>query len=246
MSRGRENIATCLDVGSIETTMSVSVLWPPSCSSAPMSRMFSRSLPSHGGRVTLGTGVPVGPGEGEGISSGLWLGSGDASSEGAGSGDVEGDGPWQSASPPSPKTQLTSSVAARSYRATTACPPAMTRSTASRPAAETGFDQEPRPSEPAAARALVRVEECRDLVRVDGGHDPVDEEDHVENEDRREHPGLKDEPDELEPVHPKEDPADERGQQERRCGKAEGAPVRPGVGMAEPGKEEGEEGCRER
>ena len=51
MSRGRLNIATCLVTGSIETVISVSVLWPPRCSSAPMSRMFSRSLPSHGGIV---------------------------------------------------------------------------------------------------------------------------------------------------------------------------------------------------
>ena len=36
VSRGRLNIATCLVTGSIDTVMSVSVLWPPSCSSAPI------------------------------------------------------------------------------------------------------------------------------------------------------------------------------------------------------------------
>ena len=246
MSRGRENIATCLDVGSIETTMSVSVLWPPSCSSAPMSRMFSRSLPSHGGRVTLGTGVPVGPGEGEGICvralarlrrrlvGGRRL--------------RRRRGRWAlavgfAALAEDAVDELRRGEVVPGHDRV---PAGHDQEHGQQTSGRDGVHQEPRPSQPAAARALVRVEECRDLVRVDGGHDPVDEEDHVENEDRREHPGLKDEPDELEPVHPKEDPADERGQEQRRCGKADGAPVRPGVGMAEPGKEEGEEGCRER
>ena len=49
MSRGSWNITTWFVAGSIETVISVSVLWAPPCSSAPMSRMLSRALPSHGG-----------------------------------------------------------------------------------------------------------------------------------------------------------------------------------------------------
>src|SRR5439155_22016644 len=48
VSRGSENITTWFVVGSIDTTIIVSVLWAPSCSSAPMSRMLRRSLPFHG------------------------------------------------------------------------------------------------------------------------------------------------------------------------------------------------------
>ena len=69
VSRGRLNMATCLVTGSIDTTISVSVLNVPSPGrwSAPISRMLRRSLPSHGGIETCGsalpTGVPSGTGE---------------------------------------------------------------------------------------------------------------------------------------------------------------------------------------
>ena len=73
MSRGRLNIATCLVTGSIDTTMSVSVLnvLSPGRWSAPMSRMLSRSLPSHGGIDTSGTALPTGvlSGTGESVAS---------------------------------------------------------------------------------------------------------------------------------------------------------------------------------
>jgi hypothetical protein len=70
VSRGRLNIATCLVTGSIETVMSVSVLMPPPCSSAPISRMLSRFLPSHGAIETAGTGVPIGVASGVAASLG--------------------------------------------------------------------------------------------------------------------------------------------------------------------------------
>ena len=72
MSRGRLNIATCLVTGSIETTIRVSVLKVPSFGrwSAPMSRMLRRSLPSHGGIDTSGTGVPTGVLAGSGVAVG--------------------------------------------------------------------------------------------------------------------------------------------------------------------------------
>ena len=73
VSRGRLNIATCLVTGSIETTMSVSVLkvLSPGRWSAPMSRMLRRSLPSHGGIDTSGTALPTGvlSGSGESVAS---------------------------------------------------------------------------------------------------------------------------------------------------------------------------------
>src|SRR5690349_13584198 len=62
VSRGIWNIATCFDTGSMETTISVSVLndVSPLRVSAPTSRTLSRSLPSHGGSV--GASVPDAPG----------------------------------------------------------------------------------------------------------------------------------------------------------------------------------------
>ena len=73
VSRGRLNMATCLVSGSIETTMSVSVLkvLSPGRWSAPMSRMLRRSLPSHGGMATSGTALPTGvvSGTGESVAS---------------------------------------------------------------------------------------------------------------------------------------------------------------------------------
>src|SRR5258706_8150599 len=68
-SRGRLNIATCLVTGSIETTISVSVLYVPWFGrwSDPMSRMFRRSVPSHGGIVAFGRSEPwIGGGVGVG------------------------------------------------------------------------------------------------------------------------------------------------------------------------------------
>src|SRR4026207_643914 len=70
VSRGSENMTTWFVAGSIETVIIVSVLWAPSCSSAPMSRMFRRSLPSHGGSalfVGAGASLLIGdsPGTGE-------------------------------------------------------------------------------------------------------------------------------------------------------------------------------------
>ena len=72
VSRGRLNIATCLLTGSIDTTISVSVLNVPSPGrwSAPMSRMLRRSLPFHGGIDTWGTALPAGVSSGTGESVG--------------------------------------------------------------------------------------------------------------------------------------------------------------------------------
>ena len=69
-------MATCLVSGSIETTISVSVLNVPSPGrwSVPMSRTLRRSLPSQGGRVGAGVPVPA-------VPSGL----GSTSSDGDGS-----------------------------------------------------------------------------------------------------------------------------------------------------------------
>ena len=75
-------MAACFVTGSIDTVISVSVLWPPPCSSEPMSRMLRRSLPSHGGTETSGTWLPIGVGSGVGLGVASALGS--AESEGAG------------------------------------------------------------------------------------------------------------------------------------------------------------------
>ena len=90
VSRGRLNIATCLVSGSIETTISVSVLKVPSFGrwSAPMSRMLSRSLPSHGGTVTSGRALPVGVPSGTGVSVGRADGSGLGVAVGPGDGEA--------------------------------------------------------------------------------------------------------------------------------------------------------------
>ena len=58
--------------GSIETTISVSVLKNPCFGrwSAPISRMLSCSLPSHGGMLTWGRADPTAVGTGVGVSVG--------------------------------------------------------------------------------------------------------------------------------------------------------------------------------
>ena len=93
MSRGRLNIATCLVTGSIETTISVSVLWveSPGRWSLPISRMLRRSLPFQGGIATVGRADPAGVASGSGLSVGSTepatvgvgdpFGEGDASAE---------------------------------------------------------------------------------------------------------------------------------------------------------------------
>src|SRR5207245_11383856 len=88
-SRGRLNIATCLVVGSIETTIRVSVLNVPSRGrwSEPTRRMFSRSVPSHGGIVTLGRSE-FRTGGGVSVWDGVSTGSPDACPESDGEGEV--------------------------------------------------------------------------------------------------------------------------------------------------------------
>ena len=78
-SRGRLNIATCLVVGSIDTTMRVSVLNVPSRGrwSDPTRRMFSRSVPFHGGITTLGR-AELRTGGGVSVWDGVSTGSSDA------------------------------------------------------------------------------------------------------------------------------------------------------------------------
>ena len=117
MSRGTWNIATCLVSGSMETTIRVSVLKlapSPSRASTPTARMFSRSLPSHGGRV--GASVPCADGSGVGITAvGLAAGSSDVPGAALSAGPplskaVGGSVGSPQASPPSsPNTQVTSS-----------------------------------------------------------------------------------------------------------------------------------------
>ena len=99
MSRGRLNIATCLVTGSIETVISVSVLWPPPCSSAPISRMFRRSLPSHGAIDTFGTGVPIKVGSGVGESVGSSVGSSEPVADGEAVGLASSGQSWAVSSP---------------------------------------------------------------------------------------------------------------------------------------------------
>src|SRR5947208_16226276 len=65
VSRGSENMTTWFVVGSMDTTIIVSVLWAPSCSSAPISRMFRRSLPFQGwteGSLAAGPMLSLGSG----------------------------------------------------------------------------------------------------------------------------------------------------------------------------------------
>lgn len=137
MSRGSWNITTWPVVGSIETVIIVSVRWPPCCSSAPISRMFRRSLPFHCGTTEpVAAGPMVGSAvSGNGVSSSpLSLAPGE---------------PFAAQFVSGLKMQLVVPERIRSYRATAMWAPLMTRRTAQRlameaiPAARTAVDRDP-------------------------------------------------------------------------------------------------------
>ncbi len=125
MSRGRLNIATCLLTGSIETTIRVSVLKNPWFGrwSAPINRMLSCSLPSHGGMLTWGRADPTAVGTGVGVSVGsalrlspgwfvsVFVASADVSAEA--SGEALSSGQTASVSPPTKMHGLSSTSIAR-------------------------------------------------------------------------------------------------------------------------------------
>ena len=234
------NIATCFVTGSIETVMSVSVLWPPSCSSAPMSRMFRRFLPSHGGIDTSGTWLPSdGSGVGEGVAAAL--GSGVpvgvrrrgrigrallvhvvADEDAAAGQRVEGE-----------------------------------HVVAGHDDVAAGHDQhdgeqagggqrvarQPGLAESSVAGHRVGVQVLGHAVGIDDRDQPVQQRDEVEDEDRGQQERAEQQRDELDPVHPQQDARAEGDQQDGRGGEAEGARRRAGVELAKARKDQGKE-CR--
>src|SRR4051812_5200372 len=157
-SRGRLNIATCFVVGSIDTTINVSVLYVPSFGrwSDPIRRMFSRSVPSQGGIDTSGRSEPCGGGAervGSGESAGSSLEPGVAEPDGPGEPDAVSS---QSAVPLGSFTtkmhgSWRTSFARRSYFAMTTWTPDITRMTARRPATDSGLNmRRGRPRRPPA------------------------------------------------------------------------------------------------
>ena len=162
-SRGRLNIATCFVFGSIETTISVSVLYVPVA--RPLVRADQedvqpvRAVPRRDRRVgqvrALDAAAAWRRRRWASRSARRW-----ARLEAPATADGDGAGRSRVRSIVSAmKTHgsLRTSFASRSYRATTAWPPAITRITASSPAIETGLKtSRGRPSRPPplAASAL--------------------------------------------------------------------------------------------
>ena len=106
--------------------------------------------------------------------------------------------------------------------------------------------RELRAPEPATARGVDLVQEPRDVPRVDRRHDPVDQDQDVDDEDAGQHLRLDDEPEQVEPVDPQEDPAGERDQQQRQRGERQRARPGAGIGVTEPGEDQGQERRGER
>ena len=103
-----------------------------------------------------------------------------------------------------------------------------------------------RPPEPTTTARFDGIEERGDAVGIDDRREAVEEGDDVEDEDRRQEPWREDEPDEIRLARPEDDACEERDDEDRRRGKAECTLVGPRVGMAETGKDEGEDRRDER
>jgi hypothetical protein len=91
------------------------------------------------------------------------------------------------------------------------------------------------------ARLIRLVEEAGHVPRVDGGDDPVDEQDDVHGEHRLEDDLLGEERQQVGAVRAQDDTRDERDDQQRRGGKGECTRVRAGIGMSQPGEQQGQE-----
>ena len=251
VSRGRLNIATCLLTGSIDTTIRVSVLNVPSPGrwSAPMSRMFRRSLPSHGGIDTCGRALPAGVSSGTGESVGP--AAVPSSSLGVGVAAWPGDGVASSAHSLSGSLMKMQPLsrkpwASMSYRATTTWLPAITRTIAMRPAIDSGLRADPRPACTAVARGVGGVEERGHPIGVDDRDQPVDEDREVDEEDRVEDRRVDQEPEQGDPVDAEDGPGRERQQEDRPSREGQRAERRAGVQLTETGEDEREESSRER
>ena len=113
--------------------------------------MLSRSLPSQAGSsgAMVPVALPMGVSSGTSVGAGVALASAVVPGVVVASGSGVSCGSWQVASSLSLNTQLTRSAASTSYFATARWPPAITISTASRPATEMGlsgsFDLPSRP-----------------------------------------------------------------------------------------------------
>ena len=122
----------------------------------------------------------------------------------------------------------------------------MTRTTASRPAAEIGLRGRLASPSAAIARGAVAVQVLGDPVRVDDRDESIEQRDDVEHEGRAQDERVEDQPDELDPIETQDDPGEQRNQQDRRRGKRKGTAGRARVQVAESGEEQGEERRRER
>ncbi len=105
------------------------------------------------------------------------------------------------------------------------------------------IDRGPGSAEATTAGSLGRVEEVGHPVGVDGRHDPIDEDEDVEDLDEPE--VLEGDPGQVEDVRPQPDPGPEGEQEDRRGGEADGALIGAGVGVTETGEDQGKERRRE-
>ena len=86
----------------------------------------------------------------------------------------------------------------------------------------------------------------RHPVRVDDRDEAVEQGDDVQHEHGRQHGRIHDQRDELLAIHPQEEPAGQGEDQDRPRGEPERPVPGAGVGLPEPGKDQGKEGGRKR
>ena len=104
-----------------------------------------------------------------------------------------------------------------------------------------GIARQPGSAQSSVARHRVGVEEFRDAVRIDDRDEAVEQRHEVEDEDRRQQERAEQQRDDLDPIHPQQEAGDQRDEEHRRRGEAQGSRRGARVQMTESRKQEGEE-----
>ena len=103
--------------------------------------------------------------------------------------------------------------------------------------------RQPDRAEPAVARGGLGVHVLGDAIRVDDGDQAIDQDHDIDPEDAADERGVEGHLEQVQAVHPQEEPAAQGDQEDRRRREGERAQRRTGVELAEAGEDQGQE-CR--